>query len=337
MAEGIASRYQRLFEVRILHHYWVDDGATLFDKIVDPNKQNGRLLEYDVRALLDVVPTATTAHMLSRYRCLFKKSALGFSVAASGDAVIPASTILEFIVSTISPSFFDYTALTLRPQKIYELFSPTDGVSYRYKENVPVLSNLSGATRGTAGPNLALFLSREVPGGNANDGVESLVLSGTALMQLTSDNPGAATQQLAAQLSDFPVFVHQDDAPAILPPAGVVGAPARGVELSSDVTNDVFALITLTAVRGDNAAFSFVDGTGAPKPEPPVYQVRFKNRSTIWTYLDKKTGAVNSGSPNPLPLTYFGNAGTKQKPSRGHVKAEMSGAKITGLISEIYV
>ena len=53
------------------------------------------------------------------------------------------------------------------------------------------------------------------------------------------------------------------------------------------------------------------------KTPSPVYQVRFKNRSTVWTYLDKQTGAVTSTEADPLPLTHFGNAGTKQKPSRG--------------------
>jgi len=335
MAEQITSRYQRLLDVWLLHHYWLDDGGNLFDKLAD-TKRTPRLLAYDARPLLNIVPTAATAHTLSGYRCRFKQSALGFTVAAPGNAVIPADTVLEFIVSTQAAEFFDYTALTLRTQKIYELFNPLDSVLYRYKENVAVLSNLTGATRG-AGPNLTLFLSQEIPAGNANDPVESLVVSGPALLQLTSDNPGATTQQLAAQASDVPVFVHQGDAPALLPPPGLANAPARGVRLSAEITDDVFALIRLAAVRGDNDAFSFVDGAGAPKSHPPVYQVRFKNRSTIWTYLDKKTGAVNSASPNPLPLTFFGNSGTKQKPSRGHVKAEINGGKVTKLVSEIYV
>ena len=36
MAEHTTSAYRRLFEVRLLHHYWLDDGATIFDKITDP-------------------------------------------------------------------------------------------------------------------------------------------------------------------------------------------------------------------------------------------------------------------------------------------------------------
>jgi hypothetical protein len=336
MAESAASRYQRLFEVRLLHHYWLDEGATVFDQIADQAKKDTRLLAYDMRAFLDVRPTAATKKGLSSFRCLFRSTALGFVVAAPSTAVIPLDTVFEFIVSVKRGQLYDYTSLTLRPQKIYELFNTADGAIYRYKEGVPLLSNLTGATRGT-GANAAHFLSREIPAQGANDQVESLVLSGNALLQLTSDSPGATTQQLSAQATDFPVYVHQADAPAIVPPPGLVGAPARGVRLSADVSDDVFALISLTAVRAGNDAFSFVDIGGAPKAVPPVYQVRLKNRSTIWTYMDKRTGAMDSATANPLPLTFYGNAGTKQKPSRGFVKAEMSGTQITRLISEIYV
>src|SRR5262249_37461045 len=154
----------------------------------------------DMRSFLDVRPTAATEKALSSFRCLFRKTALGLVVAAPGGAIIPADTRFDFIVSVQNSRFVDYTSLTLRPQRIYELFNSADGITYRFKENVALLSNLTGSTRG-AGANTAMFLSREVPAQTADDQVESLVLSGNALLQLTSDNPGAATQQLGAQAS----------------------------------------------------------------------------------------------------------------------------------------
>lgn len=338
MAERATSSFNRLFEVRLLHHYWLDDGAKLFDALA-PARQAERLLGYDMRPLLDVAPTPSTQALLASLRCIFKPTGAGFVVAAPDGISIAAATQLSFVVSVADPRLYDYTALTFRPQAIHEAFDPADNSPtrkvYRYRENVPVLSNLTGATRG-AGPGTMLFLSRDYPLPSAGDQVEAFVLSGAALAQLTSDNPAATTQQLGASAASLPVFVNQGDAPAIAPPAGVTGAPARGVQLSDDVPDDVFALINLTAVRGDNDAFSFVDGTGAAKTAAPVYQVRFKNRSTLWTYLDKQTGAVKATEAQPLPLTYFGNAGTRQKPSRGVVKAQHSGVKITQLVSEIY-
>ena len=156
-------------------------------------------------------------------------------------------------------------------------------------------------------------------------------------MQLTSDQPGARTQQLHDPAIALPIFVHQANVPAIVPPGGLVGAPSRGVMLSSDITDDVFVLIRLSAVRADDEDFSCIDSSGHAKTAHPVFQVRFKNRSTIWQYLSKSTGVVDVTEPNPLPLTYFGNAGTKQKPSAGLVKAVKSGTKITQLVSEIFV
>ena len=336
MAEHATSSYRRLFEVQLLHHYWLDEGATAFDLIANQTKKDARLLAYDMRSFLAVRPTASTEDGLSAFGCLFRRTALGFVVGAPDTAVFPPDTVFAFIVSASDSQLYNYTSLTLRPQKIYELFNPADAVTYRYKENVPVLSNLTGTTRGT-GANTALFLSLEIPVPATSDQIESLVLSGSALLQLTSDGPGATTQQLDAQAMNLPVFVHQADAPVIVPPPGLSGAPARGVRLSSDLPDDVFVLVSLTAVRADNDAFSFVDAMNAPKAAAPVYQVRFKNRSTVWTYPDKRTGTVTATEANPPPLTYFGNAGTKQKPSRGFVKAQQNGAKITGLISEIYV
>lgn len=336
MSERMANGYQRLFEVRLLHHYWLDEGATVFDLIADQAKKDTRLLRYDRRPFLAVKPTPKTEKELGSFHCLFRETALGFVVVAPNTAIVPTDIVFDFTITVRDNQLYNYTPLTLRPRKVYELFNTLDNGTYRYKENVPALSNLTGTTRGT-GANKSLFLSRENPSPNANDQVESLVLSGNALLQLTSDNPGATTQQLSAQASDLPVYVHQGDASVIVSPPGLTGAPARGVSLSADVADDVFVLVSLMAVRANDDAFSFVDGAGRAKPVPPVYQVRFKNRSTIWNYLNKRTGAVDSTEANPLPLTYFGNAGTKQKPSEGFVKAEKSGTKITQLVSEIYV
>lgn len=338
MTERTTTSYSSLFEVRLLHHFWLDDGATVFDQLTT-DQQNQRLLTYDVHPILSVAPTASTQTLLANLRCIFKPTGLGLIVGAPNGSAIAADASLSFIVSVRDSNFFEYTALTLRPQAIHSAFNPNDNspgrTVYRYKENVPVLSNLTGTARG-AGPNPTLFLSAGIPPKSGGEPAEALVLAGAALAQMTGDDP-APIQQIDADANNQPIFVNQADAPVIVPPAGVVGAPPRGVELTDDVTDDVFAVIALTAAPTGNANFSFVDGAGAAKTPWPVYQVRFKNRSTLWTYLNKQTGAVNSTEPAPLPLTYFGNAGTKQKPSRGLVKAVQNAGKISQLVSEIYV
>jgi hypothetical protein len=336
MAEHIINGYKLLFEIRLLHHYWLDEGDIIFDLILEQEKRDERLLAYDRRSFLAVAPTATTAKALGGIGGVFKDTGLGCLVAVPDAAVVPVEVVFEFVVTVKNMAFYNHTALTLRPQKIYELYHQPEDKTYRYKENVPVLSNLTGAWR-VIESDKGLFLSREIPSLATDDQVESLVLSNGALVQLTGDQPGAGTEEIHAQATDVPVFVHQGDVPVIVPPSGLAGAPARGVLLTDDIADNVFALLRLSAVRADDGDFSFIDGSGHAKATHPVFQTRFKNRSTFWQYLSKVTGEVNSTESKPLPLTYFGNAGAKQKPSEGLVKAVKSGSKITQLVSEIYV
>lgn len=334
--ERLTNAYRRLFEVRLLHHYWLDDGGAILDLIVDPQRRDRRLLEYDMRRFLAVIPTASTAGAIAGFGGIYKEMGLGFTVAVPAGAVIPADTVLEFAVTVQDSAFFNYTAFTLRPRRISEIFYQPENRVYRYVENVPLLSNLTGAARSTA-QGKSLFLSQDFPLLAGDDLVESLILSGSALLQLTGDQPGAATRELAADATTFPVFVHQGDVPAIVPPPGMTGAPTRGILLNAELPDHILALIRLTAVRQSDQDFDFVDGAGHPKAVPPVFQVRFLNRSTTWKYLDKNTGTLLSQTPTPLPLTFFGNAGIGQKPSQGVVKPLFTGNRITDLVSEIFI
>lgn len=335
MAEQVRIGYKRLFEVRLLHHYWLDEGSTVFDLIPDQAKKDGRLLTYDVRPILSITPTTATEKKLKGLGCVYKTTALGCVVAASDQVLIPPDTIFEFVLKVQNATFSNYTALSLPQQKIYELYHQPEDKTYRYKENVAVYSNLTGASRG-ANPNKALYLSREIPPPTATDKVESLVLSGGGLQQLTGDQPGATVQVLNPVANNLPVFSNQADIPTVVPPLGLAGVPPRSLLLTDDIPDEIFALVRLTAVRADDGDYSFIDGTGQPKNPYPVYQIRFKNRSTRWKYFNKSTKAPTSTEANPLPLTFFGNAGTKQKPSEGFVKATLSAGKITELFSEIY-
>lgn len=335
MAESLRKGYRRLFQIRLLHHYWLDEGVTAFDLIASQDKREQRLISYDVRPLLAVTPTASTRELLAGLGCLYKDLASGFLVAAPDSAVIANDALFEFVVTVQDPALHNYTALTLRPQKIYELFHAPDRKVYRYKENVPLFANLTGASRGS-GAAKRLYLSSEIPALAADDQVEALFVSGTALRQLTGDQPGGGSVQLAAQAGDLPPFASQADLPALVPPAGLSGVPARGVELTREIPDRVFALIRIWPRRADDDDFSLTDATGHPKAAGPVFDLRFKSRSSTWQYFDKVTGALIATESAPLPHTHHGNPGSRQKP-QGLVKAVQSGGKITQLVSEVFI
>lgn len=345
MGEQIKMGYRRLFEILLLHHYWLDDWLdkkpVIFDLLPD-KKRDARLLTYDVRSVFGIEPTTATARVLRGFGGLFKETAYGCVVAVPNQAVIPADAIFRLIVTVRNADVMNYTALTLRRQKIYELYHQAEGKTYRYKENVPLLSNATGVFRST-GPAQGLYLSKKMPtlpvGNDAKTfplPVEGLALAGTALVQLVGDQPEGTAQQLGTSATDLPLFVHQGDVPAINPPTGLAEVPAGGIQLTDDIPDNVFALIELIPARADVDAFSFIDAAGHAKFPYPVFHVRFKNRSTIWRYVSKITGAEIGIESAPLPLTHFGT-GAKRKPSKGLARPVKDGDKITQLVSDIYV
>ncbi len=333
MAERIITGYKRLFEVRILHHYWLDEGLTIFDNLPESDR-NKKLLGYRGDRLISISPTSKSQKLLVGIGAVSKQTGLGLVVAVPEAQIIPDDTVFAFTIEIKDAAFFNYTSLTLLNRKIAECYAPGEDKIHRYKENVPLFSNLTGVSRGT-GAAKQLFLSKEIPGITATDQVEALIISGNALMQLTGSQPGAATQQLNASAVAMPVFHHQQDAPVLSPPPGLTGAPARGIELTDEISDNVFGILEITAVKQGDADYSCTSG-GMAKDNYPVFQIRFKNRSTIWKYLSKNNGSPVSESPAPLPFTFAGNAGSKQKPSAGLVKADFENNNPANRIVRLY-
>ncbi|NTU58413.1 MAG: hypothetical protein HGB00_05775 [Chlorobiaceae bacterium] len=337
MAEQIVTGYKKLFEVRLLHHYWLDDGAMAFDRISGQKKEE-LLMAYDVQAFIDIAPAEETKKLMTGLGCIWRNTPTGFIAAIAGEANLPSDIMFEFILKVRSGEFFNYTAMTLFPQTVRELYSEKDNSRIRFKENVPVFSNVTGAARGT-GEDKTLFLSREIPALKPSDRIESIIDKDGALYLLTTDQaaPGMTGMlKLEDDKTLLPVFANQDDVPEIVPPEGIAGAPGRGVGLTAGIPEDTFALVRLCPVREDDDDFSFADGSGLARSNPPVFHVRFKNRLTWWKHIDRNR--TETMSAEPLPLTFSGNAsGTKKKPSAGLVKAEKeSGGNITRLVSEIF-
>lgn len=143
MSERLTRGFRRLFEVRVLHHYWLDDGAKLFDNILEPQR-TVRLLDYDVRSFMEITPTPSTQWMMTGLQCMFRATALGLVVAVPSTAPIPGDAVFEFMVTVQDAAFYNYSALTLMTQRVHSLYDAPSDRMIRFKENVAVYSNLTG-------------------------------------------------------------------------------------------------------------------------------------------------------------------------------------------------
>jgi len=333
MTERMVNGYKRLFEVQLLHHYWLDDASILFDALPESRKTK-LLLAYDARSFLEIEPTPTTANKLKAFRGIFKTTAPGFMVAVPKGVVIPDNELFSFVITITDANFYKYTSLTFIDRKIYELYYQPEDKILRYKENVPVFSNLTGVSRGV-NPNKSLYLSREIPASTAIDKVEYLNITGNALFQLTSSQPGATKVKLNNIAANMPVFVHQNDSPVIEPPMGLAGTPGKGVLLTNEIPDNVFGIVNIAATNPLDNDFSCTS-VGVAKNACPVFQIRFKNRQAVWKYLNKNNGSPISESSTPLPLTYNGNAGVKKKPGESGIKVQFEGNDPTKRIEKVY-
>lgn len=339
MTERSSTSFVRLIDVRILHHYWLDDGATEFGAIGNDDIARRRLLTYDMRRFLAVTPSTSTLETVAGLGGVVRSTGLGFVVGVPHDVVVPLDRVFEFYLTATAHEYASYTALSLRRRDIVDVVDPADGTTRRYMANVPVLSNATGASRGS-GANRRPFLSTEYVSGLSNgDAVEALVTVGANVRQLTSDPPGATARTLGAR-TDLPVYLHQGDVPVIVPPAGSTGAPARGVELAADVPPTIEAIVRIVPRHDSDHLFSIVNPDGTVRTPPRTFELHVRNRWTTRRYRTRSGGAITSTDAQPTPLTFYGNAGTRRPPAPQSLDVERdtnNPPRITRLISDVYV
>lgn len=342
MAERVLTGYKRLFEVRVLHHYFLDEGISDFTALDEATRMRRLLSGYDVRQFLSFAPAAPTERLLRGLGCLYKTTGLGFVVAVPRGVKIPADAQFGFVATLQSADFMNYTALTIRKQKISEIGD--GGTMRRYKENVFVFSNNTGVKR-TIGGEPWCCLSREIPtlDGSAPYPAEAFATDGTALFQAIRDTaagmPPADRHTVAANLNTYPVFVHQGDVPALTLPDG---SSFRGIELTDGLPDDIFAMIRIDASTA-NAGFEITDANNLPLQDHPVFEIHFKNRATFWRYYNKTTGSFDDEPwpATPLPLTFNGNPTPvtphrkKGTPASLTIKMDPTGLLIDQLYSDI--
>lgn len=329
--ERLTTAYVTLFEVRVLHHYWLDDGEVLFDALL-PSIQQSRLLAFDVRKILDIRPTPESLEVLRGMDAVWRATSTGVVVGIKANRKVPDTAVFEFTLCVTDADYYGYSAYGLVVPSTANVFQTTTRRMFRYRANAALYSNLTGASRGS-GSGKQLFLSREYLALTPSDGVESIVDNAGSLVQLTSDPPVASSQILGITAS-MPVFAHHGDVPSITDRGNVIGrVPLRGIELPEGAPQETIALIRIGAVRSGDDDFSCTSG-GFAKTNAPVFQLRFKNRRTLWRYISRSNGL--SSDAGIFPLTFHGNPHLKVKALPENVKPVTAGGLVTEIISEIF-
>ncbi|MCF8243576.1 MAG: hypothetical protein K9J37_08735 [Saprospiraceae bacterium] len=304
----IQSKYPVLFQVKVLHHYFLDKSKTLFDNLSALDKIR-ILAEYDVRNLLKIAPTPSTQRILEGHNLLFKPHGQGFAVLcqADGNGVVgkgkkpEVGEKLRFWVKIVDPYFMQYSAGFLK-NELVRIEKSTDGRSpdrffkqvYHLKNDGLGQSNSLAATPASYEPS-----SEYAP--------ESIVQHDADLdtnMEFYIAQRAIATNTPPTTVANLDWLKLEQIAPQNSNIRYVSQADLTELELADDIPQDTFALIEIEATAGAGAMHLY-DGTD--KLNAPTFEVRFKNRLTWWrhslpTWVEGALTSITQPEIRPLTL-----------------------------------
>ena len=121
---SITISYNILFEVKILHHFFLNNGEKVFDRMTADEKAD-MMLKYDAREIFDIYPSEECTKFLKSHHCIFRTTSQGILVgirAESDGQSLPGfkpyqsladDLTLSFVVHIKDSGFMNYTALPL--------------------------------------------------------------------------------------------------------------------------------------------------------------------------------------------------------------------------------
>ncbi|WP_433777987.1 hypothetical protein [Flavobacterium anhuiense] len=135
-----SSTYGLLFQVTLLHNYFLNNGEETFASMTDDKKEK-MLQQFSADAFITVTPTLETNIVLKNHKMVFKKTKTGFGVyvKVKDESVpfikVPADLNLKFLININDYQFENYTNLDFALTRAY-LFSNvkplTEPVSFKY-------------------------------------------------------------------------------------------------------------------------------------------------------------------------------------------------------------
>jgi hypothetical protein len=119
--------YKNLFEVKLLHHFFLNNGEQGWDAM-EPEEKIRMEEQYDSREIFRVEPTVDCLTMLKAHHALFRATPSGFMVGIKSvaDSILPGAfnpfskldedLTFRFLIRIKDTNFLNYTALPLSGQ-----------------------------------------------------------------------------------------------------------------------------------------------------------------------------------------------------------------------------
>lgn len=401
---AFVQRYDLFFQLRILHHYYLDKANQLFDTLSATDKDIviGR---YDISDFIEIQPTSHCINNLAGNHCIFKriKDRIFVGIHSKEEKVnnavkiYPRNTIendlhFTFKLKIKDTSFSNYTNLPFRAYENRQLYfsnrvhnsskkfpyisqyPPVYEQNKTYSAGDMVINDLNNPAQ--------LFIAGKVTG-NAPphaDWVNDPLVSGSMLQYVNENDLIPVYNNILSydtgQTDINPVATVKNHAEQTLfPKFDVIKGNTVGVQVLLHDFSEAKYKITLrddsksylkefdffllkeegekvngiidVYVKSDDNSFNLLNADNSLRC--PVFELRFKNRRTLWRYSGKKFSAKPASGPHPLTKYGYINASINDdennavddlpNPSVNIVKPEYSDdqKKFYNLYSDIYI
>ncbi len=340
--------YQTLFEIKIIHHYYLDNGIQLFDALND-NDKNEYLTNYSISDFIKISPTKTCEKILKNSRCIFKNTSTGMivkiQVKKQGDNFIPYVDLaddidLRFKIEFKDSLFGNYTSLPLNigNNQIYYFQNRLieEAREFPFLSQCPSIYDEDKYH--SVGDMLVddkvnpskLFIAKAatVSEPPSNDWAEDTLVNGKILFYANkNDLFRVETDKLvfSFQQSDLniPVSIRNINNVNFKPDYAVLkdkNLTVLTVNLKNlpediyyiniepyqkefpffllkDNDSDIKAIIDIS-IKSNNTSFNVLNDDKTIREQ--IFELRFKNRYTLWQFLGENFSNQPTSGPNPL-------------------------------------
>lgn len=142
---SFTTTYRVLFNLNIYHHYFLDNGSTVFDSNLGLKEK--QLDNYNFEDFCQLIPSEETQEIFKGNKIVFKTLPAGFTIYAKAEETAPNSgtykpfvnlsqtTVFNFLIYVKDSLFENYSTVNSKPSIPY-FFSNTkpvsEGVSFKY-------------------------------------------------------------------------------------------------------------------------------------------------------------------------------------------------------------
>ena len=281
--------YKTLFEIELLHSYFLDDGLSPYISMNDDDKKE-QLKKYNFLDYINVIPTYATQATLRNHKLVLRKGLDSFRILGSvieennkfkSHRFLENDLKLTFLVYIKDHLFDNYTELTQTDNRLY------------------YFSNRQPSTE--ADPYSYIHLS------SSNDLItDDFLLTEESTRQLWFDLEQDNIRAEIATRLDLVAELDNDDL------VTDEGKKIIDQYIQKEQGRGLLGIIELQMVGDDNMDVLEIDSTDPNDIKSflldptPVYKLHFQNRKTIWKYIKKSDeNELETSSVKPLTRNGF--------------------------------